>query len=125
MRRFILIFVLTLILLSGLAYSEPLSRVRFDPWCLTIQSGDIRLEHYKLRDHYAVNCGSTSATAIDFDCNGLLDIVMIGGKPVSHDSCEFIELEVRIAEWKEEVNYKMHVELWEKWKEENKKGGVR
>lgn len=126
MRTVFLVPFLVLFFFSSSYGIEVSPGVVFDQWTMTINRDGIRLVHDGLRDIFAVALDDgSSATVIDFGCDGTFDIVMVNGRPVFRESPQYRNIWEKVFLWFHKVDYQKNVEAWKKWKEENKKGGLK
>jgi len=121
MRKIIILIVLLFFL--GVAYGEdvfPGVSYRFHFSWFTINKGEVRLEHSQRRDLFYLEFYNRSVLAIDFDCDGVLDIVYFGGNPLPREDPCFVELEEFLNRWKVESFYHSIIMEWEDWKKKNR-----
>lgn len=117
MRKVICITIL--LFLVGVSYGKEIfSGVSYSfhySW-LTISKDKVRLEHSELRDYFLFDYNKESVMAIDFGCDGMLDIVHFGSRILPYDDPCFFEVENYLNRWKQEVFYSLIIDEWEGWK---------
>ncbi|MFH1332447.1 MAG: hypothetical protein ABIH63_04160 [archaeon] len=120
----IIIPIILLFLVGGAHGEEVFPGVSYSfhfSW-VSISKNEVRLEHSQRRDLLSLEFHDHSVFAIDFECDGVLDIVYFGSKSLSREDPCFAELEEFLNRWKVEAFYYSIVRGWDDWK---KKGGAK